>query len=96
VSFAHPSAKEKPDNQIAVLASEWKVTFPKDFFRVYKIETDRKVSHTMGEILLAVCSASVRERYKGTTRFSVGERTHYFRPSLLYQFANRNPKPDCP
>ena len=39
----------KIDNQIAVLAGEWKVTFPKDFVRVYNIETDGKVSHTSGD-----------------------------------------------
>jgi len=42
-------AQKKTDNQIAVLAGEWKVTFPKDFVRVYKIETDGKVSHTSAD-----------------------------------------------
>jgi hypothetical protein len=41
--------QEKIDNQIAVLAGEWKVTFPKDFIRVYTIETDGKVSHTSAD-----------------------------------------------
>jgi hypothetical protein len=41
--------QEKTDNQIAVLAGEWKVTFPKDYVRVYKIETDGKVAHTSAD-----------------------------------------------
>jgi hypothetical protein len=36
-------------DQIAVLAGEWKVTFPRGFIRVYKIATDGKVSHTAAD-----------------------------------------------
>jgi hypothetical protein len=42
-------AREKKDNQIAVLAGEWKVTFPRDYVRVYNIETDGTVSHTSAD-----------------------------------------------
>jgi hypothetical protein len=48
-ALAPAHTQEKTDNQIAVLAGEWKVTFPNDYVRVYKIETDGKVSHTSAD-----------------------------------------------
>jgi hypothetical protein len=48
-ALAPARTEEKADNQIAVLAGEWKVTFPKDYVRVYTIETDGKVAHTSGD-----------------------------------------------
>jgi hypothetical protein len=48
-ALASARAEEKTDNQIAVLAGEWKVTFRKDYVRVYTIETDGKVAHTSGD-----------------------------------------------
>jgi hypothetical protein len=45
-TLASAHAQDKTDNQIAVLAGEWKVTFPNDFVRVYTIERDGKVAHT--------------------------------------------------
>jgi hypothetical protein len=44
-ALAPARTEEKTDNQIAVLAGEWKVTFPKDYVRIYKMETDGNVSH---------------------------------------------------
>jgi hypothetical protein len=44
-----PARAQETDNQIAVLAGEWKVTFPKDYVRVYTIETEGKVAHTSGD-----------------------------------------------
>jgi hypothetical protein len=35
--------------EMAVLAGEWKVTFPNDYVRVYTIELDGKVAHTSGD-----------------------------------------------
>jgi hypothetical protein len=49
IVLAPARTQEKTDNQIAVLAGEWKVTFSKDYVRVYTIETDGKVAHTNGD-----------------------------------------------
>jgi hypothetical protein len=42
-------AEEKTDNQVAVLAGEWNVTFPGGYVRVYKMEKDGTVSHTAAD-----------------------------------------------
>jgi hypothetical protein len=47
LSPAH--AQDKTDNQIAVLAGEWKVTFPNEFVRVYAIDRDGKVAHSSAD-----------------------------------------------
>jgi hypothetical protein len=44
MALAPARTQEKTDNQIAVLAGEWRVTFPKDNVRVYTIGTDGRVS----------------------------------------------------
>ncbi len=40
---ASANAQEKVDNQIAVLAGEWKITYTNDTGRVYVIDKDGKV-----------------------------------------------------
>ena len=48
-ALAPAVTQEKADNQIAVLAGEWKVAFPKYCVRVYNIETNGMVSHTSAD-----------------------------------------------
>src|SRR5271165_5377584 len=49
-ALAPADAQEKVDNQIAVLAGEWKITYTHDAVRVYSIERDGKVSFTEGKL----------------------------------------------